>query len=384
MTSGPPHHYPPPGAPPPEDPPAPEGYDAPGSVAASYPSTASTPGGAQPGHAYAPHRPPVPGGGWNGLPGAAHKPGAIPLRPLSLGSMYDGAFRIIRYNPKATVGAAVLVTALAQILPILVGILLTFVAGVTVDLEASSEELSTTDALGLVGAYGAILLSSVLSWIGLTLVTGMMAYVVRDAAVGRKLTLAAAWAATRGRRWRLIGLTLLVTVAVFLIWAVWGLLLVVVAVVIDNLVVTVVWGAVSFAGFCCLMAWTWIRLFYLPVPALMLEDVGVFGAIARGYRLTRQQFWRTFGIGLLTVLVASVAGGMLSTPVALVFQLGGVAVPEYALFFLLIGNALSSVVQNAFVGPFISAVTTLQYVDLRMRKEAYDVELMGEAGLLPR
>jgi hypothetical protein len=31
--------------------------------------------------------------------GAAHKPGAMPLRPLTLGDMYDAAFRIIRFNP---------------------------------------------------------------------------------------------------------------------------------------------------------------------------------------------------------------------------------------------------------------------------------------------
>ena len=30
---------------------------------------------------------------------AAHKPGAIPLRPLGLGDMYDAAFKIIRFNP---------------------------------------------------------------------------------------------------------------------------------------------------------------------------------------------------------------------------------------------------------------------------------------------
>ena len=49
--------------------------------------------------------------------GAAHKPGAIPLRPLTLGNIYDGAFRIIRFNPKATVGPAALVTAVAMIAP---------------------------------------------------------------------------------------------------------------------------------------------------------------------------------------------------------------------------------------------------------------------------
>jgi len=52
----------------------------------------------------------------------AHKPGAIPLRPLVLSDIFDGAFRIIRYNPKATIGAAVLVSAVAMIVPIATGL----------------------------------------------------------------------------------------------------------------------------------------------------------------------------------------------------------------------------------------------------------------------
>ena len=47
-------------------------------------------------------------------------------------------------------------------------------------------------------------------------------------------------------------------------------------------------------------------------------------------------------------------------------------------------QAVALVVQNAFVTPFVAAVTSLQYIDLRIRKEGYDVELMREAGLLPR
>ncbi len=35
----------------------------------------------------------------------------------------------------------------------------------------------------------------------------------------------------------------------------------------------------------------------------------------------------------------------------------------------------------AFVAPFTGAVSSLQYLDQRMRKEAYDVELMTQAGL---
>jgi hypothetical protein len=39
------------------------------------------------------------------------------------------------------------------------------------------------------------------------------------------------------------------------------------------------------------------------------------------------------------------------------------------------------VVQAAFVAPFTAAVTSLQYVDQRIRKEAFDVELMTRAGI---
>ena len=66
--------------------------------------------------------------------------------------------------------------------------------------------------------------------------------------------------------------------------------------------------------------WFWVRVYYLPVPALMLEDVGVFGALGRGFHLTRKAFWRTFGIGLLTVVIAQIAGSMLAAPVSFLSQ----------------------------------------------------------------
>src|SRR5215217_9359076 len=68
-----------------------------------------------------------------GMLGAAHKPGAMPLRPLSLGDIYDAAFRIIRFNPKATVGSAVLVAAVAMALPVAVTAVLFFTVGATLD-----------------------------------------------------------------------------------------------------------------------------------------------------------------------------------------------------------------------------------------------------------
>ena len=279
-TGGPPQPPPPGWQPPP--PPAPS-YT--GSYAASQPPP--------PGY---PPPPPTPGA-WApapGMLGAAHKPGAMPLRPLGLGDMYDAAFRVIRFNPKATVGSAVLVATIAWLVPVIVTALLSFTLDFSLD---ATDSPSDEELVGLFGSIGSIGVGLVLVAFGTILVTGMIAHVTAAAAVGRRLTLGEAWAATHGKRWRLIGLALLLGLSTLLLMGAYVLLWVVVVVASgDNVLPVVLWGLVSVPAFICVMVWFWVRVYYLPVPALMLEPVGIFGALSRGFTLTRQQFWRTFGI----------------------------------------------------------------------------------------
>lgn len=311
--------------------------------------------------------------------GAAHKPGAVPLRPLGLGDIYDAAFRTIRFNPRATVGSAVLVAAVSMALPVLLTAALTLGFDLTSD---GTSDGSSGEALAAVGTIGSLLVGSLLQWVGLILVTGMVAQVVAAAAVGRRLTLGEAWAATRGSRWRLFGLSVVLGLmglgAVAAYVAVW----VVVALVAPTVVV-VLFGLVTVPAFLCLVVWWWVRVYYLPVPALMIERTGVFAAIGRGFRLTRRQFWRTLGIGLLTAIITGIAGYFLSLPFTIAGQVVAVVLPDSQYFALatVVLTALGTVVQTAFVAPFSAAVVTLQYLDQRMRKEAYDVELMARAGI---
>jgi hypothetical protein len=268
---------------------------------------------------------------------------------------------------------------------VLISVISAFTLGTGIDASGEvDDELGTGEALGLIGSFGSLILGLYAAQLGIIFVTGMVAHVTHAAAVGRRLSLAEAWAATHGKRWRLIGLTFLVGVASLVVMAVAVGVVVAVALVTESVLATVLLALLLGAALVCGMVWAWIRVVYLATPALMLEPVGVFGSLGRNWRLTRRQFWRTFGIGLLTVLITGVAGGILSTPVSFIGQFGALAVPEYTIVLLVITQALSLVIQNAFVAPFTSAVTTLQYVDQRMRKEAYDVELMREAGLIPR
>lgn len=314
--------------------------------------------------------------------GAAHKPGAIPLRPLALGDIYDGAIRIIRFNPKATVGSAVLVAAVAMAIPVLVTAVLSTLLDLSLTGADTDAGASTSDLVGVFGSLGSLVVGSILQTIGLVLVTGMIAHVTMAAAVGRRLTLGEAWAATRGKRWRLVGMTLLLGLLVTLLIGGYALTWVAVVAWGEGWMIAV-WGLLTVPLFIVGMCLFWVRVYYLPAPALMLEDVGVLGALGRGFTLTRGAFWRTFGIALLTMVLAQVAGSMLALPISMLGQLvllGG-APEEMAVLLLVLTQALSSVVAAAFVTPFTTAVASLQYVDLRMRKEAFDVELMHRAGI---
>jgi hypothetical protein len=312
--------------------------------------------------------------------GAAHKPGAIPLRPLGLGDLYDGAFRIIRYNPKVTVGAPVLVSAVTLLLPVLLTAVLSWGAGVTLDPDAT--DLSTGDVVAIVALVGSFVVGAIGQFVGTLLVTGMIAHVVLAAAVGRRLDLGEAWRATRGKRWRIIGLTLVLALAWSLALAAYVGLWVAVALLSDGAVPLVVFGIVTVPIALVLACWGYVRLSYLAVPALVLEDVGVFGAYGRAFRLTRGAFWRTFGIALLTALVAQVAAAVLTCPLGIVAGLVSVTVPpEHEFLVSIVLQAVSTVLSAALVTPFMTTVSTLQYVDQRMRQEAFDVELMNRAGI---
>jgi len=370
--------YPPPGAPPPGAGPSPSG---PGQrwVPAGPPGPAVPPG------AGPPHLPPYRPGPPPGMVGAAHKPGAIPLHPLGLGQFYDGAFRIIRFNPKATVGAAAIVTSVAMLLPVIAAAVLTFTVGLSDgwsgDLETSSstsDELGASDVVWLLTFLGGILLAQV----GTFVVTALVCHVTLAAATGRRLTLSEAWSATHGQRWRVIGLLCVLNAGFVAAIALWIVSVVVVAVGTDSAVAAVAYGLLSGVGFVFALLWGWIRLYYFAVPALMLEGLGIFAAIGRGYRLTRDQFWRTLGIALLTVLITGVAGQILGFPISILGQIGILAAPaEYGALILSLMVALSLVLTQAFTAPFTSAVSSLQYIDQRMRKEAFDVELMRMAGV---
>ncbi|MCW2854505.1 MAG: hypothetical protein JWR52_120 [Marmoricola sp.] len=378
--------FPPPGQPPVQPgPPVYPAYPQPGYAPQGYPPANP----AQPGPAnwsdwaQAPGQPPVhPQAGY--LPFApAHKPGAIPLRPLGLGDMFDGAFKIIRFNPKATIGSAVLVTAVAMSIPIIVTGVLTLFVNMSLNSSSldTSGNVSGSNVAGFLGAYGSTVIGSILQGFGLLFVTGMIVHVTAAAAVGRRLSLGEAWAATAGKRGALVGLSFLLGLITVVYMAVCTVVIVVLALVLPTAAAVLVAIALGVASLVGLVVF-WIRVYYLAVPPLMLEPIGVGEAMRRSWSLSARQFWRILGIALLTMLLTRIVGGILGFPFGIVAAVATAAVngSNGVLLFVAM-NSLSAVVSSAFVAPFTAAVLSLQYIDQRIRKEGYDVELMTRAGI---
>ena len=335
--------------------------------------------------------PPVPGQFPGQFPGqvpgpsyapmvAVHRPGAIPLRPLGLGDLYDAAFRIIRHNPLATAGAAVIVSAVALVIPVATAL----VTGDTGRLPFGEPgQQPTTDQLyTIVAAIGSLAVAGQVQAFGLLFVSGMISHVVLAAAVGRTMSLGEAWAATRGKRWRLIGLSLLVGLALTLVMGAWVGLVLAGILMRTDLATMILVAVLTFLVAVVVVVVLFVRVRALAVPALMLEPVGVFGALRRAVVLSRRQFWRLFGILLLTGLIVGIAGSLLRTP----FAFGGQALlltSDHGLTYYLLLTSLGTLLSTAITAPFGSCVSALLYLDERIRKEAFEVELMTRAGILP-
>lgn len=365
--------WPPPGQPASQPPPA----VSPAPLAAPPPGW---PTAASPWPTYGP--PPLDRLGYH--PGLLHKPGVVALRPLGLGDIYDAAFKTIRRNPKAMVGLAALVMVACAVVPAVISIVLAASDQLRLlpnDLGGALAPASPATALaGVAEVYGAIGLGDVLTALGQIVLTGMVAQVLFGAVLGRATSMSEAWTAVRPRFWRLVGLTLLgaiIAAAPFVVVLALAIAIGVAGSTAVGVVVGVLGGLAAVVWFVVAE----VRLVSLSTPALVIERLGVLAALRRTWRLTRRQFWRIFGISLLTVLIVGIAGQILSIPFGIVAgvltALAGSS--SWGGFGVVASNLLSSVVVGAITTPFSAAVMALLYLDQRIRKEGYDVELIAAA-----
>ncbi|GII91047.1 glycerophosphoryl diester phosphodiesterase membrane domain-containing protein [Sinosporangium siamense] len=303
----------------------------------------------------------------------APRPGIIPLRPLGLGDIYDGAIKLIRSNPKVVLGFSAALAALAT-LPIAVTQATS--ADVLND-PASVSQGALLDTLSdyLIGTG----LSLVINFFAVTILGGVLTRILGRAVFGGSITLGEAWKLTVGRLPSLLLLALVTGLAVF-IPPIALLLVLSVAVVAAGI------GPAAFLGL--MFLWLLIAIpytlflqtrFALAAPAVVLEGRSAFDAIGRSWNLVTGGFWPILGITVLTSVLVTILGLIIQLPFSL---LGDLVAPEgssgsLALYALLI--AIGGTVASMIVYPFQAGVSGLLYADRRMRAEAFDLVLRTAA-----
>lgn len=307
------------------------------------------------------------------------KPGIIPLRPLILSDIFNGAFSYIRANPKTTLGVTTIVVVIAQLLVLLLqyGPLATSGA-----LEAPNLTGPEPDPSILIGSVFGALAGGLATWISMILLSGLLTVIVGRAVFGSTITIGEAWQRVRGRLLTLLGYTALESLGVILLIVAVAGVIGVVAFALNGWVAFAV-GFPLTVGSLVALAFLFTKLSFAPT-LIVLERLPLIAAIERSFFLVRNDFWRVFGIRLLALLVAGLISGAVAMPFTLGSQaliiVGGTATTALA------GLALASVgtaVGQILTAPFTAGVVVLQYTDRRIRAEAFDLVLQTGAGIGP-
>lgn len=269
------------------------------------------------------------------------------LRPMSLGEVLDRTFSLYRSNFWLFAGIMSWPFLVLFFFNLVVG---AWTAGRAASVHASGGAHGLAISPGLIGgAVGGGLITLIL-YLALTgAAQAATVFAVSDLYLGRPATIGSAFQRVRGNIARVLGVIALVGIVVGI-----------------GFVLLIIPGII-------LLARTGVA-----VPAAMLEDEGPRDSLSRSMELTKGSAMQMLLIFLLVWVLGMVA--------VVVFQLPFTAFvasskPQALSFGLLLLRNLSTFLSQVLVGPIGTIAFVLMYYNLRVRKEAFDLQhLMGSLG----
>jgi len=269
------------------------------------------------------------------------EPVPVPLGPMTVPDLLDGAFAILKRRPREVLTiAAALVIPVEVLSAVLLRDLLD--AGAFSGVGDPSSVLSTSDDGELVGT-GAALASVAVGTISLVLLAGALGVLVDGWYRGRRVGPAEAiGAALRRSPALLVG-----TVVVHLL---------------EGL------GLVALG----LGAYLAMALGHVAAPAVTVEGLGPFASIRRSVSLTRRRIGPALAVpGLVGVVGTVVSIGFQTVP-----ELVAAVTPDDWDWLVRSAGQMAS---QLVVVPFTAGVAVLFHLDLRIRTEALDLDLRSRA-----
>jgi hypothetical protein len=287
--------------------------------------------------------------------------GIVTPRPLQLGDILGGAFRAVRYAPVTMFGVTLMGILVAQLLALGGGVILSR----EFDLAGISDDFGGLGPMATWSTFASYLTTAIATVI---LEIGLV-YAVHEAVFARRASPSQALRRIGARTGAALGFGGLVTLAMLA----FGVLIALVANTASTTQNTGAWLLMIPLALAAavLTPWLSIRLL-LVLPVIAIEKLGPFRAIGRSWELTRGLFWRMFGIYLLSNLLIAMASNVVSTVFSFAAMLLSISNPGAGLIAAVTASTVAAAVLSL---PLTAAVTTLLYVDARIRYEGYDLHI---------
>lgn len=312
----------------------------------------------------------LPPGGWAAQPAAV---GSGRFRAQAVGELLDSAFTLYRRNFRLLVA----ITAVVQVPLALFSYLAYQLTGyssaalrisqLNTGSPLTSQQIADlrSPLITLFAVSMAVLLVQLL--LVQPLATAAMTRAVGDVYVDAPTSLASVYAAVGRRLGAVVGVAALLLAA--------GIGMVVAA----MLVIVIAVLAIGQAGVALLILVVPAILFAVVVvytrwlfaaPTVILEKLGPVQALRRSWRLVRGSTGRVFGITLLVGLITGILSAAVGALLSVVTQAGDDNLR-------LILEQLAALLVAVLIQPISFIVVVLLYYDLRIRREAFDIEMLA-------
>ena len=301
------------------------------------------------------------------------------LRPMSTSQVLDRTFSLYRLNFVLFAGIAAVPPAL-----LLLGQLGLLGLG-------SVWGFSGRQGLQIEAIVGAVLVGIallVLWLIGYALATGASVYAVSRVHLGFQTSIADSYKLIGPYAGKILGLVVLVFLAVG------GLVIAGAALVAIPMILAGVAGGKSHSFAPGIAAGLWLTIalpgmivlglylsakFSLAIPACVIERLGVVDSVKRSWNLTRGSVLRLILVNFLAALISFGLSAVLSIPYFIGLALSFDKKNPGPLLPFVIWQHVADFLARSIAFPIATIALSLIYYDERVRKEAFDLQLMMEA-----
>jgi MFS family permease len=283
--------------------------------------------------------------------------------------MIDRTIRLIRANIVLFIGIALIPYLIVEIVLRVAGLSQTFdpndlakllEPGATGTLSARRLQPANPAAIA-----AAVIVATVVSMI----LYGALTAAVGERYLGRSITIRQAF--ERGLR---ASVPLFFSLVVALIgFVVLFLVLAIALAVFSSSALVALAVIIGFIAIIFVMPWAFLSIAVLG-PIIVVEHLGPLAAIRRSFHLMDKARLRTLGLYILVAIIASILGLIFSV----LFLVSFVTDPTVRAVL----QTIASVASSTISAPLIYGALVILYYDLRVRKEAFDLQLAAEA--LPR